>query len=83
MQDARTAVSAAKLFATEAALRGATKALQIHGSRAYDDELPIERHYRDAIALTIYEGTSNVQRVILSRALLGKDDAEATTREDR
>ena len=72
------AVSAAKLYATEAALRAATHAIQIHGSRAYSDELPIERHWRDVIALTIYEGTSQIQRLILSRGLLGKDDGDAT-----
>ncbi len=66
-------VSAAKLYATERALRTATKALQIHGARAYTDELPIERHYRDVVALTIYEGTSDIQRLILARGLLGKD----------
>jgi alkylation response protein AidB-like acyl-CoA dehydrogenase len=70
------AVSAAKLYATEAAVRTATRALQVHGSRAYTDELPIERHYRDAIALTIYEGTSNIQRVILARGLLGRDEGK-------
>jgi alkylation response protein AidB-like acyl-CoA dehydrogenase len=66
--------SAAKLYATEAALRAATQAVQLHGARAYTDDLPIERLYRDAIALTIYEGTSNIQRVILSRHLLGRDE---------
>jgi alkylation response protein AidB-like acyl-CoA dehydrogenase len=69
------AVSAAKLYATEAALRAATNALQLHGSRGYTDAYPLERHYRDVIALTIYEGTSNIQRVILSRALLGREEA--------
>ncbi len=67
------AVSAAKLVATEAALEAATNAIQLHGSRAYSDELPLERYWRDVIALTIYEGTSNIQRVILARSLLGKD----------
>ena len=79
--------SAAKLFATEAALRGATQCLRIHGARGYSDELPLERHYRDAIALTIYEGTSEIQRLILARALLGKDESAAghpsATRPDR
>ncbi|HVG95152.1 MAG TPA: acyl-CoA dehydrogenase family protein [Planctomycetota bacterium] len=70
--------SAAKLFATEAALRASTQALRLHGARGYTDELPLERHYRDAIALTIYEGTSEIQRVILSRDLLGKDRSEGT-----
>ena len=68
------AVSAAKLCATEGALRAAKDAIQIHGSRGYTDLLALERHYRDAIGLTIYEGTSNVQRLILARRLLGKDD---------
>jgi alkylation response protein AidB-like acyl-CoA dehydrogenase len=78
--DARAAVSAAKLFATEAAVRGATRALQVLASRGYTDERPVERHWRDAIALTTYEGTSNVQRLILARALLGKDAAEEGAR---
>lgn len=71
--DNAQAVSAAKLHATEAALEAAKQAIQIHGSRAYSDELPLGRFWRDAIALTIYEGTSNIQRVILSRGLLGRD----------
>ncbi|MDA1195138.1 MAG: acyl-CoA dehydrogenase family protein [Planctomycetota bacterium] len=68
------AVSAAKLHATEAALAAATQAIQLHGSRGYSDELPLERHWRDVMALTIYEGTSNIQRVILARMLLGRDE---------
>ena len=75
---AEAAASAAKLYATEAAVRTATAAIQLHGARGYTDELPMERHLRDALALTIYEGTSNVQRVILARHLLGKDEPEAT-----
>jgi alkylation response protein AidB-like acyl-CoA dehydrogenase len=71
--------SAAKLHATEAALRTATQALRLHGARGYTDALPLERHYRDAIALTIYEGTSEIQRVILARDLLGKDTGEVRT----
>lgn len=72
--DNAAAVSAAKLSATEAALDAAKQAIQLHGSRGYSDELPLERHYRDLIALTIYEGTSHIQRVILARGLLGKDE---------
>jgi alkylation response protein AidB-like acyl-CoA dehydrogenase len=71
------AVAKAKLFATEAALRAATKAVQLHGARGYSDEHPVERHYRDAIALTIYEGTSHIQRLILARDLLGRDTPSA------
>ena len=74
-EDDAAAVSAAKLFATERALQTTTTALQLHGNRGYTDALPVERHYRDAIALTIYEGTSHIQRVILARELLGKDPA--------
>jgi alkylation response protein AidB-like acyl-CoA dehydrogenase len=70
------AVSAAKLYATEAALAAATNAIQLHGSRAYTDELDLGRYWRDVIALTIYEGTSNIQRVILARSLLGKDEGK-------
>jgi alkylation response protein AidB-like acyl-CoA dehydrogenase len=73
-QEHAGAVSAAKLFATEAATRATTTALQICGASAYSDELPVERHYRDVIALTIYEGTSHIQRLILSRRLLGRDE---------
>ncbi len=65
---------AAKLYATEAALRASTAAIQMHGSRGHTDELPLERMHRDVIALTIHEGTSNIQRVILSRSILGKDE---------
>jgi alkylation response protein AidB-like acyl-CoA dehydrogenase len=68
------AVAKAKLYATEAALRAATKAVQLLGSRGYSDEHPVERFYRDVVALTIYEGTSHIQRVILARSLLGKDE---------
>ncbi len=74
--------SAAKLFATEAALRTATQAVRLHGARGYDDALPLERHYRDALGLTIYEGTSEIQRVILARDLLGRDDAPAQGHKD-
>lgn len=75
---AEIAVSRAKLFATERALEATQRALRLHGNRGYSDVLPIERHYRDIVALTIYEGTSEVQRVILSRDLLGRDEGPAS-----
>lgn len=71
--DEAQAVAMAKLHATECAVETTTRAIQLHGSRGYSDEIAIERHHRDALALTIYEGTSHVQRVILARQLLGKD----------
>jgi alkylation response protein AidB-like acyl-CoA dehydrogenase len=62
--------SMAKLFASEAANKVAYKALQIHGGYGYSKEFPIEQVYRDARALTIYEGTSEIQRLVISRYLL-------------
>jgi alkylation response protein AidB-like acyl-CoA dehydrogenase len=75
--------SAAKLFATEAALQAATRAVRLHGAAGYSDALPLERHYRDAVGLTIYEGTSEIQRLILARDLLGKDEARDGARPPR
>jgi alkylation response protein AidB-like acyl-CoA dehydrogenase len=64
--------SKAKLFASTAARRHAAEALQIHGGYGYTTEFPVERHYRDAKITEIYEGTSEVQQLIISRSLLGK-----------
>lgn len=60
----------AKLFASEAANKVAYLALQIHGGYGYSKEYAIERLYRDARALTIYEGTSEIQRLVIVRKLL-------------
>ncbi len=65
------AASKAKLYASEMANRVAAKAVQIHGSQGYSRESEVERMYRDARVITIYEGTSEVQRVIIARELLG------------
>jgi alkylation response protein AidB-like acyl-CoA dehydrogenase len=62
--------SMAKLFASEAANRIAYLALQIHGGYGYSKEFLIEQLYRDARVLTIYEGTSEIQRLVISRHLL-------------
>jgi alkylation response protein AidB-like acyl-CoA dehydrogenase len=59
--------SMAKLFATEAANRVCDIAVQVHGGYGYIDEFPVERHYRDIRASTIYEGTSEVQRLVIAR----------------
>jgi alkylation response protein AidB-like acyl-CoA dehydrogenase len=64
--------SKAKLFASTAARKHAAEALQIHGGYGYTTEFPVERHYRDAKITEIYEGTSEIQQVIISRSLLGK-----------
>jgi butyryl-CoA dehydrogenase len=70
-----TAASRAKLYATEMANRVAAKAVQIHGSVGYSRETDVERMYRDARVLTIYEGTSEIQRIIIARDLLQRSSA--------
>ncbi|MCD6571069.1 MAG: acyl-CoA dehydrogenase [Deltaproteobacteria bacterium] len=62
--------SMAKLFASETANKAAYKALQIHGGYGYMKEFKIERLYRDARATSIYEGTSEIQRVVIAREVL-------------
>ena len=62
--------SKAKLYASEMANRVAYKAVQIHGSSGYSRESDVERYYRDARVLTIYEGTSEMQRIVIARDLL-------------
>jgi alkylation response protein AidB-like acyl-CoA dehydrogenase len=63
--------SMAKLFASEAAQKAVSQAVQIHGGYGYIDEFPVERLFRDARVQTIYEGTSEVQRLVLAREVLG------------
>jgi butyryl-CoA dehydrogenase len=64
--------SKAKLYASEMVNRVVYKAVQVHGSSGYSRETDVERMYRDARVITIYEGTSEVQRMIIARDLLGK-----------
>ena len=70
--DAARASSMAKLFATEAAQRIVDESLQIHGGRGLVEGSIMERLYRDVRALRIYEGTSEVQRLIIAREVLGR-----------
>jgi butyryl-CoA dehydrogenase len=65
-----SAASKAKLYASEMVNRVVYKAVQIHGSVGYSRETDVERMYRDARVITIYEGTSEVQRMIIARDLL-------------
>src|SRR5689334_20077271 len=65
--------SKAKLYASEMVNRVVYKAVQVHGSVGYSRETDVERMYRDARVITIYEGTSEVQRMIIARDLLGGD----------
>jgi alkylation response protein AidB-like acyl-CoA dehydrogenase len=62
--------SMAKLYASETAMWVATKAIQVHGGIGYSKELPLERYFRDAKITEIYEGTSEIQRLIIARAAL-------------
>src|SRR5437773_2719558 len=64
------AAAMAKLFASEAAMKAATKAVQIHGGAGYITEFPVERIFRDAKLTEIGEGTSEVQRLVIAREIL-------------
>src|SRR5215471_519955 len=68
---AKTAASMAKVFASEVAMKAATKSLQIHGGAGYITEFPIERIFRDAKLTEIGEGTSEIQRMVIAQDLLG------------
>ena len=74
MEDHRTSYSVeaaeAKLFAAEAAMAVTTKAVQLHGGYGYTREYDVERMMRDAKITEIYEGTSEVQRLVISGAML-------------
>ncbi|HEY7102713.1 MAG TPA: acyl-CoA dehydrogenase family protein [Mycobacteriales bacterium] len=65
------AASKAKLFASEAAVRAANNCLQVFGGYGYIDEYPVGKYLRDARVMTLYEGTSQVQKLIIGRALTG------------
>ena len=70
-QEFRTAASKAKLFASEAAVRAANLAIQVHGGSGYVDEYPAEKYLRDARVMTLYEGTSQIQKLLIGRAETG------------
>ncbi len=69
-QPINLAASQAKYFASEAAVRAANEAVQIHGGYGYIKDFPVEKFYRDAKLLTIGEGTSEVQRMVIAKNLL-------------
>ena len=66
-----TETSIAKLYATEAAVECANLAIQVHGGSGYVDDYPVERYLRDARVTTLYEGTSQIQKLIIGRAATG------------
>ncbi|MEU2037171.1 acyl-CoA dehydrogenase family protein [Nocardia niwae] len=65
------ASSKAKLFASEAAVRAADRAVQVFGGYGYIDEFPVGKYLRDAKVMTLYEGTSQIQKLLIGRALTG------------
>jgi len=69
-QPAMHAAAKAKVFASEAAMKAATKAVQIHGGAGYITEFPVERIFRDAKLTEIGEGTSEIQRMVIAREIL-------------
>ena len=75
--DRRIAPSAAKLFCTEMACRVADLAVQIHGGTGYMREIPVERIYRDVRLLRLYEGTSEIQRLIVGGGLIRQQAARS------
>jgi butyryl-CoA dehydrogenase len=62
----------AKLFASETAMYVTTKAVQLHGGYGYTKDYPVERMMRDAKVTEIYAGTSEVQKMVISAAVIGK-----------
>lgn len=62
----------AKYYASEVAVKAATEAIQIFGGYGYTKDFPVEKHYRDAKLCTIGEGTSEIQKLVISREVLGK-----------
>jgi alkylation response protein AidB-like acyl-CoA dehydrogenase len=66
-----TETSIAKLYATEAAVECANLAIQVHGGSGYVDDYPVERYLRDARVTTLYEGTSQIHKLIIGRSATG------------
>jgi alkylation response protein AidB-like acyl-CoA dehydrogenase len=66
------AASQAKYYASEVAVRAANAAVQVHGGYGYIDELPVQKYLRDARVSTLYEGTSQIQKLLIGRALTGE-----------
>jgi alkylation response protein AidB-like acyl-CoA dehydrogenase len=66
-----TASAMAKLFASEMAMKVTTDAIQVHGGYGYIKEYEVERHFRDAKITQLYEGTSQIQKLVIARAVLG------------
>jgi hypothetical protein len=72
-QPSTAETSVAKLYATESAVECANLAIQVHGGSGYVDDYPVERYLRDARVTTLYEGTSQIQKLIIARTATGID----------
>ena len=70
-EDCTWQASAAKAYGTEMAVRVTSKAIEVHGAAGLTDDLPIERYFRDARSLTIPDGTTEIQKLIIGRARIG------------
>jgi len=77
-EDVNMASAMAKLYASETALRVVDRAVQIHGGYGYVKDYPVERAYRDAKLTTIGEGTSEIQRLVIARHLIGRAHERAS-----
>jgi alkylation response protein AidB-like acyl-CoA dehydrogenase len=78
--DAHTEAGAmAKLFASSVGRRQTAEAIQVLGGYGYTKEFPVERYYRDAKIMEIYEGTSEIQRLVIARSILGLKGREKVT----
>jgi acyl-CoA dehydrogenase len=71
--DVSMRASCAKLFCTEMVGRVADRGVQVHGGSGYINEYPVERFYRDVRLLRLYEGTTQIQQLIIGRELVGRD----------
>jgi len=70
-EDCTWQAAAAKAYATEMAVRVTSKAIEVHGASGLSEELPVERYFRDARAMTIPDGTTEIQKLIIGRARIG------------
>ena len=73
-EDNTLEVSQAKLFSAQVVMKAADEAVQIHGGYGYSSEFPVERYFRDAKVCSIYEGTNEIQKLIIAGAVIGELD---------
>ncbi|MCK4444030.1 MAG: acyl-CoA dehydrogenase, partial [Thermoplasmata archaeon] len=71
-EDNTLEVSMAKLFSAQMVMKAAHDAVQIHGGYGYSSEFPVERYFRDARVCSIYEGTNEIQKIIIAKSVLGE-----------